>query len=88
MTVGSPQLVIVCAPSADGASQSPCPAGQAISVVSGYLLDPSAQTAYEASFASFDYTVAASIWSLAFTFVVGLYLVSKSVGTVLATIRR
>ena len=35
----------------------------------------------------FDYTYAAGIWSLAFTVVVGLYLVARSAGTVLNFIR-
>jgi hypothetical protein len=35
----------------------------------------------------FDYTYASAIWSLAFTTVVGLYLVSKNVGLILALIR-
>jgi hypothetical protein len=35
----------------------------------------------------FDYAYASSIWSLAFTSVVGLYLVSKNVGLILALIK-
>jgi len=37
--------------------------------------------------AGFDYVYAAGIWSLAFTFVVSLYLVSKSAGAILNFIR-
>jgi hypothetical protein len=36
----------------------------------------------------FDYVYAGSIWTMAFTFVVGLYMVSKKAGLVLEFIRR
>lgn len=36
----------------------------------------------------FDYSTAGAIWSMAFTFVLGLYLVSKSAGTILSMIRK
>lgn len=36
---------------------------------------------------AFDYAYASAIWSLAFTSVVGLYLVAKNVGLILALIR-
>jgi hypothetical protein len=36
----------------------------------------------------FDYVYAAQIWTMAFTFVVGLYMVSKKAGLVLDFIRR
>jgi hypothetical protein len=38
--------------------------------------------------APFDYAYAGSIWTMAFTFVVGLYLVTKKAGLVLDFIRR
>jgi hypothetical protein len=37
---------------------------------------------------SFDYAYASSIWTMAFTFVVGLYMVSKKAGLVLDFIKR
>lgn len=36
----------------------------------------------------FDYAYAGQIWGLAFSFVLGLYLISKSAGLVLEFIRR
>lgn len=36
----------------------------------------------------FDYAQAAAAWSLAFTFVVGLWLVAKNAGLILSFIRR
>jgi hypothetical protein len=38
--------------------------------------------------APFDYAYASSIWTMAFTFVVGLYMVSKKAGLVLDFIKR
>ncbi|RJX30302.1 MAG: hypothetical protein C4516_10685 [Oxalobacter sp.] len=39
------------------------------------------------STAPFDYATAGALWSLAFTFVLGLYLLARSAGTVLNVIR-
>lgn len=69
-------------------SQDPCPAGMALTTVRGYVIEPAGAAAIEAQGEPFNYLVATQIWSLAFTFVVGLYLVSKSAGTILNAIRR
>ena len=37
--------------------------------------------------APFDYTMAAGFWSLAFTFILGLYLISKKVGFILQAVK-
>lgn len=55
--------------------------------VQGYLIDPTSAASIEAQNAPFDYAVAATIWGFAFTFVVGLYLVSRSAGAILGAIR-
>lgn len=91
MMMGTVQNVVVCvaATSADSAQQSVCPPNGSQyfqpQTMQAYVLDPSAQTQLDAPF---DYTLAAGFWSLAFCTVVGLYLVSHSVGTVLGFIRR
>lgn len=86
MTTGAVQTIVVCVPSS--VSQAPCPAGQAVTTTQAYMLDASQQASYEASTAPFDYVLASGIWAFAFSFVLGLFLVSKSAGTVLAMIRR
>lgn len=86
MQVGAVQTVLVCVPSQFG--QAPCPAGTAISAIQAYVTDPSQAQSIEAQNAPFDYSAAASLWTLGFTFVVGLFLVSKSAGTILNMIRR
>lgn len=86
MTTGAVQTIVVCVPSSF--AQAPCPAGQAVTTIQAYVLDVSQQASYEASIAPFDYVFAAGIWAFAFSFVLGLFLVSKSMGTILAMIRR
>lgn len=99
MPLGSVAAVVVCDAAATssgvfqgGINQPKCtlPDGRVglLVVRQAYVLSPAAESHFEAVAAPFDYVLAGSIWSLAFTFVVGLYLVSKSAGTVLAMIRR
>lgn len=85
MAMGTVQTVVVCAPSSF--AQAPCPTGMAVTTVQGYVIDPSQASNIEAQNAPFDYVEAAGIWSLGFTFVVGLYLVSKSAGIILNRIK-
>jgi hypothetical protein len=42
------------------------------------VIDPTQAATIDAQNAPFDYVQAGAIWSLGFTFVVGLYVVSKS----------
>jgi hypothetical protein len=83
--LGAVQTVVVCASSAF--AQAPCPAGMAVTTIQGYIIDPSQASNIEAQNEPFDYATAAGIWSMGFTFVVGLYLVSKSAGIILNRIK-
>jgi hypothetical protein len=85
MVMGTIQTVVVCTPSA--IAQAPCPAGMAVTTIQGYIIDPAQTSNVEAQNAPFDYALAAGFWSMAFTFVVGLYLVSKSAGVILNRIK-
>jgi hypothetical protein len=58
-----------------------------VATVEAYVLDASQGSSIEARNAEFDYGYAAGVWSMAFTFVVALYLISKSAGTVVQAIR-
>lgn len=84
-SIGTEQTLVVCA--ASQISQAPCPSGMAPNTIVGYVIDPTKASSIDAQNAEFDYAVAAQIWGLAFTFVVGLYLVSKSAGMILAAVR-
>lgn len=85
MATGTVQTILVCAPS--WTTQAPCPSGQAVTAVQAYVIDPSQAANFEAATAPFDYTYAAGLWSVAFTMVVGLFLISRSAGTILNFIR-
>lgn len=86
MAPGTVQTIVICVPS--GFPQAPCPTGQAVSTVQAYVIDAAQGANIEAQFAPFDYAIASGIFGMAFSFVVGLYLVSKSAGVILQRIRR
>lgn len=86
MSIGQIQTVVICAPASS--SQAPCPTGMAVTTLQAYIIDPSQADSIEAQNAPFDYAYAAVVWTMAFTFVVGLFLLSKSAGTVLSMIRK
>ena len=46
------------------------------------------QAMYSTSIAPFDYVTAASIFSFFFSFIVGVWYVSKNIGLVLSAVRR
>lgn len=88
---GSANTILVCT----GASVS---GGDALLTISGFSVSTSAQSSRTISVAlqpcdpqfaptPFDYVYASGLWSLAFTFVLGLYLISKKAGLILSLIR-
>lgn len=85
MSSGTVQTLLVCVPS--WTTQAPCPSGHAVAAVQGYVINADQGASYEAATAPFDYAYAAGLWSLSFSFVVGLYVVSRSAGTILNFIR-
>jgi hypothetical protein len=85
VAMGTEQIVVVCMPAQ--VSEGPCASGMAPATVSAYLIDPAQASNIDAQNAPFDYSVAATIWGFAFTFVVGLYLVSRSAGAIIGAIR-
>jgi hypothetical protein len=84
--VGSVQTIIVCVPSAF--AQAPCPAGQAISTMSAYVLDPAQSAVYAASVAPFDYVAGAEFWSLAFGSIMFMYFTAHGIGLVLKMVKK
>lgn len=85
IAVGSQHTLIICADSQ--MPQAPCPSGMAPATMLGYVINPAQGPSIEAQNAPFDYAVAAQIWGMAFTFIVALYLVSKSAGAILSAIK-
>lgn len=88
MPVGAVQTLVVCVPAQ--VEQAPCPAGSGmgLATVQGYIIDPAQAASVDAQNAPFDYVLAGSYWAMAFTFVVGLHLVTKSAGVILQRIRK
>jgi hypothetical protein len=69
-----------------------CPAKdgqlQVLTTAQAYVLAPSSRHALEASLGPFDYGKASALWSSAFVMVVGLFVVSRGIGSVLQMLRR
>lgn len=88
---GPANTILVCT----GASVS---GGDALLTISKFSVSTSEQSSRTISVAlqpcdpqfaptPFDYVYASGLWSLAFTFVLGLYLISKKAGLILSLIR-
>lgn len=95
--IGSVQNILICAPLVAGETASAidaaaCPPTGAqefkLQSMQAYVVDPSARPLLEAVAKPFDYEYAGGVWSVAFTMVVGLYVVSSKVGAVLRLIRQ
>lgn len=86
MAVGVVHTLVVCVSSQ--VEQAPCPAGMGLATAQGYIINPAQAANIDAQNDPFDYASASGIWAMAFTFVVGLYLLSKSAGVVLDRIRK
>lgn len=90
-TSGSVQTVVVCTvaePTGMSASASTICRAQDLTTTRAYLLAPDSQHAVEASLEPFNYAKAAGFWTVAFSMVVGLYVVTKGIGAVLHMLRR
>lgn len=95
---GSIQNILTCKPSGPGQGTSaldnqlcpPHPDGTAfqLAVIQAYTVDARSEGALHAATAPFDYSQAVGFWSLAFSTVVVLWLVSTYAGEILAFIRR
>lgn len=96
MSVGSVQNVLVCVPTsgdlASALDQQVCPVSGSqyfhVQSQQAYVIDPASAGYLDSLAVPFDYTAAAGFFSLAFTMVVGVWMVSSSAGAILALIRR
>lgn len=88
---GALKTVLICEPTT-GAPRPPCGtiAGQAHvpAVMNAYVLLPDSKSYIDAVTTPFDYELAGQFWALAFTTVLGLYLVSANAGLILGFLRR
>lgn len=82
------QTIVYCTASGNGRTQSPCPDGKVLATIDVVTVEPSYLASVTALNAPFDYGLASSIFAFSFSFVLGLYVVSKSYGVVLSAIKR
>lgn len=93
MAIGTIQKVLVCGGSgvvvdvAGGVPRWVVCDGSRVTAVDTFLISSSASAAFESSYGEFDYTYASGLFSVAFTMVVGLYVVSRNFGVILNFIR-
>jgi len=97
MSIGSVQSVVICVPasSSDQTSaldQQACPPSGSqyfhLQAQQAYLVDPADAGYLDGLAQPFDYSAAAGFFALAFTMVVGIWMVSAGAGAVLDVIRR
>lgn len=86
MAAGTIQTIVICAPSPF--SQAPCPAGQAVSTMQGFVLDPAYQASFDALVEPFDYAVAGQFFMFGFTTVVSFWLLGIAVGAIVNRVKR
>lgn len=88
MSVGSLQTIIVCGPSADGSTTTPCATGQAPQVTQAYVLAPDSASFIDQAAAPFDYAVAAVFWTSSFVLTIWLYVLPRGIGEIVRMVRR
>ena len=96
MAVGTVEAVVICT-NAPGAAMLPGPVSCGadatgnplyLATMQGYVVDPASAGYLDGLAQPFDYGAAAGFFALAFTVVVGVWMVSAGAGAVLDLIRR
>lgn len=92
MSAGSVQYVIKCVPTGTAQSFAPCTAvgssGYGPVMTQAYVIDPASASYIDALTVPFDYAYASGLFTLSFSMVVGLFVVSRYAGVILDFIRR
>jgi hypothetical protein len=92
MALGSLQMVPVCQPVSTGATVAPCQTVSGIkyrpAMMSVYVIDPSNSNFFDMALEPLDTASVATVFSLAFSFVLLCFLMGRGVGVVLSLIRR
>lgn len=91
MATGSVQTIITCVAKGVGPSVSPCVdvAGSFTQpqLTQAYVIDAGQSTFVDGLLEPLDYASAGAVWAFAFTTVVGLYLLTSSLGHILRLVR-
>lgn len=86
MSAGTVQTIVICAPSPF--SQAPCPSGQAVSTIQGFVLDPASQASFNALTEPFDYSIASQFFMFGFVTVMSFWLLGFAVGAIVNRVKR
>jgi len=84
---GQVQKTVVCVVAPGAVGFVPCADGYAPQVIDAYLLAPDQASLIESTLVPFDYGVAGGLWTLAFTSIVALFLVTHCGGLILNLIK-
>lgn len=87
MSLGQVATILVCQNSSSGSPSTACPPGMSVVAVNAYVLDTTSQSYFDVQSGGFDYVQAAQFFGVSFISILGLWLVAKSVGMVIKTIR-
>lgn len=92
MSAGSIEYIIECVPTGTAQSFMPCQSlgsvGYGPKMTQAYVVDPASASYIDGLTVPFDYVYAGSLWTFAFSMVVGLHVVSRYAGVILDLIRR
>ncbi|OMW20869.1 hypothetical protein [Burkholderia pseudomallei] len=96
VSVGTVQNVLLCMPvTSDQSSaldQQVCPPSGTqyfhLQTQQAYVIDPASQPFLDRLAVPFDYTAAGGFFALAFSMVVGIWMVSASAGSILSLVKR
>lgn len=92
MSLGALKQVIVCVPVISGATTAPCQTVAGIryrpAMQSAYVIDPANTNFFDMAFEPVEASSVATVFSVAFSFVVLFFVVGRGIGSVLSFIRR
>ena len=82
----SVQTIVYCVPAST--TQAPCPAGMGLATTEAVLVEPSYLASVTELNAPFNYGLASAAFGFSFSFILGLYFVSKGSGYILEAIKK
>lgn len=85
--LGTVQTIVVCVPGGTGWGSAPCPAGQTVSVVQGYVITPSEAAKFNLNAEPFDASTAGAYFGFAFASTVFVWLLSLGAGAIIKMVR-
>lgn len=91
MAAGTLEYVIECMPNGKKTAVAPCAVvgvvGHSPVMVQAYVISPASASFIDAIAQPFDYAYASGLWTLSFSMVVGLFVVSRKFGAIINFVR-